>query len=475
MRRTRPWLAVLCACTFAAACSNGPAPVTSDGGGTRAEESGFTAYPKPSIEDQSDDALLGENPSAGIARAMARYRTGDARLAALELWTESLAQLRDSEQQAALFYLAKSLCRSGYAHACATQLERAIRPTSVYRSKALAWLAYLAEVLPETAPLERVIVHYEIDELRAFEDASLREPLLFLFGMERYHRQEWAGAEQALGAITSSSTWAIRAKLALGFSAAIKRDLSTALKRFGEVRKLAAGSSGSEEVADAFRLATLQTARVHFGRGEDSAELRTALGLYEELLQGGRDDDEARFEVAWVHARLDEPDKGLARLERVGPEFRLRTPEVSVLTAFLLTQKCRLEEAKSSLRPLLSKGDGVIDSLEGRGGGEAQRIEASIGRDAKLRRLSAAEKRIADEKGAIGADRVLGGSRLASTLATSLEGLQDRLAEDLSREINRRKAEVADEYRKQLAAARKLEADITALESGGCRSGDAGK
>jgi hypothetical protein len=264
------------------------------------------------------------------------------------------------------YYLGGSLLQLEMYHTAQYYFAKAVKqggPSSAYFSYALPKLVAIAQVTGDNSELLRLVDDIPPD---SFPRAA-RNNLNYLLGIQRYEKDDLAGASKYFGEVSTKSSMYLKAKYFEGVISNQQEKQKQAVRAFIEVYNADPGQVTPEESAEVDRLkdlSVLNVARIYYS----IQDFPKATQYYEGVSRNSEYWAEALFENGWAYFMQNDLNKSLGELLTVRSSFFKDDeflPEATILEALTYFNLCEYPEVEHTLLRFEDKYRPMADELKG--------------------------------------------------------------------------------------------------------------
>jgi hypothetical protein len=351
------------------------APVTPAVGATGAAKSGMSededilgaksSKKKSSIDAEDEIGDKGTGPEK-LETAKQQVKANKPLSASLLLY-EMLAEGAYPEYEVQIYYwLAGSLRQLEMYHSAQYYYARVVKqggPSSPYFSYALPQLVAIAGITGDNSELLRLVDDIPPD---AFPRAA-RNNLSYLLGIQRYEKDDLAGASKYFGQVSTKSSLYLKSKYFEGVISNQQEKQKQAVRAFIEVAKADIGEVSPDEVVEVDRLkdlSVLNIARIYY----TIQDFPKASEFYDGVSRDSEYWPEALFENAWAYFMQNDLNVSLGKLLTIQSSFFNKDeflPEAIILQALTYFNLCEYPEVEHTLLKFEDTYRPMADELKG--------------------------------------------------------------------------------------------------------------
>jgi hypothetical protein len=264
------------------------------------------------------------------------------------------------------FYLAGCLRQLEMYHSAQYYYARVVKqggPASPYFSYALPQLVAIAEVTGDNSELLRLVDDIPPD---AFPRAA-RNHLSYLLGIQRYEKDDLAGASKYFGQVSTKSSMYLKSKYFEGVISNQQEKQKQAVRAFIEVYNADNLELTPDEVIEVDRLkdlSVLNVARIYYS----IQDFPKASQYYDGVSRDSEYWPEALFENAWAYFMQNDLNVSLGKLLTIQSSFFKNDeflPEAIILQALTYFNLCEYPEVEHTLLRFEDTHRPMADELKG--------------------------------------------------------------------------------------------------------------
>jgi hypothetical protein len=236
-------------------------------------------------------------------------------------------------------------------------------PSSPYFTYALPKMVQIAQVTGDNSELLRLVDDIPPD---AFPRAA-RNQLSYLLGIQRYEKDDLAGASKYFGQVSTKSSMYLKSKYFEGVIANQQEKQKQAVRAFIEVYQADNLELTPDEVVEVDRLkdlSVLNIARIYYS----IQDFPKASEYYDGVSRSSEYWPEALFENAWAYFMQNDLNVSLGKLLTIQSSFFDNDeflPEATILRALTYFNLCEYPEVEHELLKFEDKYRPMADELKG--------------------------------------------------------------------------------------------------------------
>jgi hypothetical protein len=264
------------------------------------------------------------------------------------------------------FYMAKGLLQLEMYHSAQYYFAKVVKqggPSSPYFSYALPKLVAIAEVTGDNSELLRLVDDIPPD---AFP-RSARNHLSYLLGIQRYEKDDLAGASKYFGQVSTKSAMYLKSKYFEGVISNQQQKQKQAVRAFIEVYNTDNLELSPDEVIEVDRLkdlSVLNIARIYYS----IQDFPKASEYYDGVSRDSEYWPEALFENAWANFMQNDLNVSLGKILTIQSSFFKNDeflPEGIILQALTYFNLCEYTEVEHTLLKFEDTYRPMADELKG--------------------------------------------------------------------------------------------------------------